>query len=318
MIEAIGAGNNATEKCKKFDKFEYKHLELEAAYNTANASAVEAVGEIGDILFEIEKNAIKDASFRISRVCKLALESIQKYVVWARADELRTLTAKILATAKTCKKSGSYSAVSADLETVLNILKEALEYTAPNFFALGYYVTYSGKEIPEAVMPNVLDRNIETAEKVLNYAGFKNIIREEVDSDKAQGTVVGQSVEANVKIPLSTIIVLQVSKGQTELPPETQEPTIPPELLVSKVIPIPLPTGMAEPYVLTVRKGGEIVEILNIPVGAIQAEVELRGLGTEEFEVWIGESRAWTFSVMFTEDVIEPDDPTQESTGING
>ena len=160
MIEAIADGNGATakalsDKCNKFNKFEYKHLELEAAYNTAHDAAVEAVGEIGDIIFEIEKNAIKDASFRINRVCKLALDSIQKYFVWSRADELRTLTANVLAAAAAGKKSGNYSSVSADLETVMNILKEALEYTVPNFFALGYYVTFSGQEIPEMPVPEL-------------------------------------------------------------------------------------------------------------------------------------------------------------------
>ena len=148
MIEAIGAGNNATEKCKNFDKFEYKHLELEAAYNTAHDAAVEAVGEIGDVLFEIEKKALKDASFRIKRVCKLALESIQTYVVWSRADELRALVASVLASAKAEGKKGTYASVSNDLTAVKSILEEALGYTAPNFFALGYYVTFSGQEIP--------------------------------------------------------------------------------------------------------------------------------------------------------------------------
>ena len=106
MIEAIGAGNTATAKCKNFDKFEYKHLELEAAYNTAHAAAVEAVGEMGDILFEIEKKALKDGSFRVSRVCKLALESIQKYLVWDKADELRALVASVLASAHCGKACG--------------------------------------------------------------------------------------------------------------------------------------------------------------------------------------------------------------------
>lgn len=154
MIEAIAEGDSAkasavSAKCKKFDKFEYKHLELESAYNNAHDAAVEAVSEIEALLFEIEKNAVKDPTYRISRTCKLALSSIQTYVVWNRADELRVLVKGVVETAKSEKKTGNYSGASENLESIKNILNEALGYTVPNFFALGYYVTFSGKEIPQ-------------------------------------------------------------------------------------------------------------------------------------------------------------------------
>jgi len=198
---------------------------------------------------------------------------------------------------------------------------------------ISLYVS-SGKEIPTTVMPSVLDRNIDIAQKVLNYAGLKNIILEEVDSLKAKGVVVGQSVDANETIPLTTIIVLQVSRGQQEETTEPPvEPTVPDDSLVSKIVPIPLPEGMMEPYVLTIYSGGEIVQQINIPVGAVQAEVELRGKGIMRFEVWFGETKAWEFSVEFTEEFEDPTepsepvdptepsgsvDPTEESMGIHG
>ena len=41
--------------CRNFDKFEFKHIELEQAYNAAHEAALEAHDEIKDILFYIEK-----------------------------------------------------------------------------------------------------------------------------------------------------------------------------------------------------------------------------------------------------------------------
>ncbi len=153
MTQAIAAGDSAkaselAAKCKKFDSFEYKHLELEAAYNKAHDAAVEAVGEIKDIVFEISKNALKDASYRIKRVCSSALESIQTYVVKADEAKLRELVAAALEGLKAGKTDG-YRAAGAALEQILTILERAIELPMPNFFAMGYYVANSNQPLPE-------------------------------------------------------------------------------------------------------------------------------------------------------------------------
>ena len=137
-----------TGKCNRFDKFEYKHLSLEMAYNTARDAAVEALSEIDALAFEIEKNAAKDAPYRIKRVANLALASIQTYVVNQKAEKLRALVASVRENAKLGKKTNDYAAVRTELLEISGILKEAVAYQAPNFFALGYYVTFSGQPIP--------------------------------------------------------------------------------------------------------------------------------------------------------------------------
>ncbi len=154
MIAAIAKNDAAkaallSAKCKNFDKFEYKHLELESAYNNAHDAAVEAITEIEALAFEIEKNAVKDPAYRIKHVCKLALSSIQTYVVDGKAERLRALITDILANAQVGKKSGDYSAVRTGLLKVDEILKEAVEYEQPNFFAMGYYVTFCEEPLPE-------------------------------------------------------------------------------------------------------------------------------------------------------------------------
>ena len=162
LIEAIAAGDSAksaelAEKCANFNKFEYKHLELERAYNVAYDAATTAVGEIDNMLFEIEKKGFKDPVFRVKRVCKLAVDAIQTYVVNARAEELKAAAAEAVSAVSAESKTAEYATVSKNLATVLEILKEAVAYTAPNFFALGYYVTFSGQEIPEM---SVADLNV--------------------------------------------------------------------------------------------------------------------------------------------------------------
>ena len=154
MVEAIANGDSAkaaelTKKCKDFDKFEYKHLELEKAYNIAHEAAVEASSDIDRILFEIGKNALTNGKDRINRAAKRALESVNPWVVSARAEELAEATKGISAAYKAGKKTEDYSEVVGKLNAVLGILQEALTFTMPNFFAMGYYLTFSGeREVP--------------------------------------------------------------------------------------------------------------------------------------------------------------------------
>ena len=57
MDGAYGPDSVAENKqlCSGFDRFEFKHIELEQAYNRAKEAAEDALSAIGDILFRIEK-----------------------------------------------------------------------------------------------------------------------------------------------------------------------------------------------------------------------------------------------------------------------
>jgi len=153
MVAAASPDAKATltKKCKDFDKFEYKHLELEAAYNVAFEAATELVPEIENILFEIEKHALKDGPYRFKRVSRLALDAINPWVVSQKDAELKA-ACKVLKKRKiwkTIRKTGDYSAPVSALTTIKQILEEALTFVKPNFFAMGYYLTFSGqKEVP--------------------------------------------------------------------------------------------------------------------------------------------------------------------------
>lgn len=155
-------------KCKNFDKFEYKHLDLENAYNRAKEAAEDALSEVNDLLFEIEKHAVSDIHAETSEIIRLTEKSIERYVVHARAEELTAALAKLkeltrLSPKQFCedfvrkyvikKKKGGpepdYGEVSAQLTVVKGILEEAISYPMPNFFALGYYLTFASEPLPE-------------------------------------------------------------------------------------------------------------------------------------------------------------------------
>ncbi len=152
-----GRAAEFAEKCKNFDKFEYKHLDLESAYNTAHEAAIEAREDIDLLAFELEKNAAKDVAYRIKKVVQLSAAAVQDYVVsGTKADTLKALTANLVKEADAAKKSGNYQSVIEKLHKAAELLAEAAAYPMPNFFAMGYYLTFANKPMP--AMP-VLELN---------------------------------------------------------------------------------------------------------------------------------------------------------------
>lgn len=149
MQQALDDQNGSAEKCDKFNKFEYKHLELEAAYNIAHEAAVEAIEDIEDLAFEMEKNAVKDATFRVKEVVKNANASVHEYVVKDKADKIKELTADLVRMTNVAKKDGKFDAVIKSLRSIESILKEAVAFEQPDFFAMGYYMTFAGKPLPD-------------------------------------------------------------------------------------------------------------------------------------------------------------------------
>ncbi len=173
-----------TKKCKDFNTFEYKHLEKEKSYNVAFNAASDAISEIEAILFEIEKNGFKDPVYRTNRVCDLAVSAIHEYVVNANQEEL-IASAKAAAKAVRSESKKGYDIVPAELQQILEILKESVKGDVPNFFCMGYYLTFSKEPLPEmpvaelnAFLRKYLDDNfmlefIEDAKKALYYSAEK-------------------------------------------------------------------------------------------------------------------------------------------------
>ena len=154
MIEAVAASDQAkaaelTKACKDFDKFEFKHTELEAAFNNAKNAAEETISKVEPLAFELEKNAAKEAAYRIKDVAKLAKASVKEYVVKRDAERISALAKNLFSTYKAEEKAGKYTKTVAALNEIKEILTRALQKDEPNFFRMGYYVTFSGKPLPD-------------------------------------------------------------------------------------------------------------------------------------------------------------------------
>ena len=139
----------AKTKCRNFDKFEYKHLELEGAYNDARSAAAEALEQLEVLIFEVEKRAAKDLVYRVGKIAKYAEESINPYVVSKDAPALTAISGGIVAKAKAVKAGADPQELLKDLNTINDILLATRDLTRPNFFAMGYYQTYATEPMPE-------------------------------------------------------------------------------------------------------------------------------------------------------------------------
>ena len=158
MSVAVAKGDKAAEAevakmCKDFDTFEFKHIELERAYNNAINSATETVSEIENLLFLMEKNAMKDAKKEISETLELARKAVSTYVVSGdSANELNAACDRIKAAAGKAIADNDYAAISADFTAIKAICEKALTLEAPNFFSMGYYLTFSKEPLPQMPM----------------------------------------------------------------------------------------------------------------------------------------------------------------------
>ena len=154
MVEACANGDAAKtaalgEMCKKFNKFEFKHIELESAYNKARENAECALAEINTLAFELEKKSEKDASYRVHDIVTQAQLSMNQYVVTEGSERLLELAKSLDKLYKTGFKAKDYSSVLTAMYEMRDILAKGLEKKAPNFFRMGYYVTFSGQPLPE-------------------------------------------------------------------------------------------------------------------------------------------------------------------------
>lgn len=171
MDAASGNGKENKEKCDAFNRFECKHLALENVYNNAHEAATDALKGIEDLVFEIEKHAATKLVSDARAICKLALASIETYVVSARAAELKAHVAALkrlirvpvgyavkrtaLGLVRVQAKPWQFddAAILEHLNAMHTILTEAVALEKPNFFAIGYYLTFGGKTLPDMPVP---------------------------------------------------------------------------------------------------------------------------------------------------------------------
>ena len=163
--EMVAVENNPAlkEMCANFDKFEFKHIELESAYNTAKESAVEVVDEIEDVLFYIEKNAFDDPKYTLEEIARLAAATVNEYVVTGTdADKIKALSAELKKNASADVRKKDYTESVRMLKEMQDIIKPVLDKEMPDFFSMGYFLTFSGQTLPKMPVS-------ELNEYLLNY-----------------------------------------------------------------------------------------------------------------------------------------------------
>ena len=182
MIAAVAGDDKAkadalTADCKKFDKFEFKHIELESAYNNALAAAVTTIEDINGLAFEFEKNSTKDATDRINDIARQAMESVNEYVVKENAERIGVLAKelkKAYQATKKSKKAKDYSKVLPILYEIRQILEQDSKKPVPNFFRMGYFLAFSGQALPEMEMEALNDYLKEYLDKEFMLAFIDN------------------------------------------------------------------------------------------------------------------------------------------------
>ena len=229
-------------KCKNFDKFEYKHLELQNSYNRAKEAADDALIEIGNLLFEIEKNAFTDLKKETAEIIRLASKSVERYVVFERAEELSGLLIRLKASAKeeavrlknlhlAPGEKPDLAAFTALLISVQEILQQAADFPMPNFFAMGYYLTFSPDPLPELPVPELnkflrkyLDEYfmfdfIASAKKALLYSNARSI-----EKKKAALPVLEDAIKSFRENELTEAFGKELLKKLTALVEEAIDP----------------------------------------------------------------------------------------------
>lgn len=163
MVEAEAAGDSVKaeelrQMCKNFDKFEFKHIELEQAYNEAHEAALEAHDEIKDVLFYIEKNAFEDEKYTLKEIIRLAGDSFNDWVVSdTEASELKRLIGELKSVSGSEIKSRNYVQVPRVLKEMDKILETAVKKDEPDFFSMGYYITFANEPLPQKSVKELND-----------------------------------------------------------------------------------------------------------------------------------------------------------------
>ena len=185
IADGVGSSTQVKVKCKNFDKFERNHLKLEGAYNRAYDAAVEALGDADALVFELSHGGGRDVKYRAKRIAALAEDSVQRYVVSEKAAELRQIARSLRKSCTGAALKNGTGLLQQNLQQTADILREAVAFEKPNFFAMGYYQTFCKEPMPElpvnelnAFLRKQLDEGfmldfIADAEQGLRYSADK-------------------------------------------------------------------------------------------------------------------------------------------------
>ena len=157
-----------------------------------------------------------------------------------------------------------------------------------------------GPQIVKAPMPNLLSGTgmlMDTAEKILNNNGFKNLQWVPVDNLAPYGTVLSQSVTANTEIDVNTLIVLEYSTGKAPEPTNPSEPGMPEQKEIEYSFVLP---SVAESYTLHIEMDGQVILAeTTIEPGQTEWTMVLTGSGIQAYTLYVNGEIYETVTVDF-------------------
>lgn len=175
-----------SQKANDFDTFEFKHLELENAYNVAYTNADDLISEIDNALFEVSKNVYDNYYKLIKNIIKFAPLTENQFFI----NDMTTVF-NVINNIKEAKnhedEKESIAFITNQMQILKNEFVKAKAKKAPNFFSLAYYLTFVNPEIPNLPIEELdeLTREklnnefmlefIARAEKALQYSHFESI-----------------------------------------------------------------------------------------------------------------------------------------------
>ena len=151
---------------------------------------------------------------------------------------------------------------------------------------------YVSKGPETAEMPDLMGKELDAAKSLLDYAGFKNTVVEEVFDEAEAGTVIKQSHTKGTEVDITETIKITISKGP--------EPTDPPEVTKSVTIDLKGHTAEADCDVKVIFNTQEIFN-QTVAMGVTSITIDnVTGLGQEKFTVIINDAETWDEWVDFT------------------
>ena len=136
------------QKAKDFNQFEYKHLELENAYNSAVSFADDVYSDIENLTYEISRNSFLNVKKYITNICKYAMLIQDRFFI-RDLSRVTTAVQAIQNVINVSIKEKSFNDIIVNCNIIKGEIEEARKYEKPNFFSLAYYLTFVDSNIPE-------------------------------------------------------------------------------------------------------------------------------------------------------------------------
>ena len=133
------------QKAFDFNKFEFCHLDLENAYNTAKDAGEDVLSVLKNAIFEIEKNKYDNVKRYLKEIYHFAPLTQNRFfipnnaVIINQIEEIKNRPVN----------EEYYKSILPNLKVIQSEIETGMARKAPNFFSLGYYLTFCNTIIPE-------------------------------------------------------------------------------------------------------------------------------------------------------------------------